>query len=301
MALQKQIWLNSIVEKLFASNTFAARSTDHSAFVTDKTVNVPNAGGAPGVTKNRSTFPATATQRTDYDLTYDINEYSTDPIHLQHSEEVELSYNKRESILKQMKSALADKAHTDLALSWVPTGFAKVATTGANAPAHLKGATPATGNRKSMTKADVLAVKNLFDLDDIPQEGRCILLDAVMYNQLLASLTESEAMAFLNSADAQRGVLGKLYGFDFYMRSTVFRMVAAGTAMASTLAATDSAAGLAWQEDCVSRAMGDNELFENEDDALYYGDVMSALVRAGGSYIRNDKKGVCVIYQATPA
>lgn len=40
-----------------------------------------------------------------------------------------------------------------------------------------------------------------------------------------------------------------------------------------------------------------NDLFENEQDTLYYGDVMSALVRAGGSYARYDKKGVCIIYQ----
>ena len=46
--------------------------------------------------------------------------------------------------------------------------------------------------------------------------------------------------------------------------------------------------------------MGNHELFENEKDALYYGTVMSALVRAGGSSIRNDKKGVVVIYQTTP-
>ena len=297
MALQKQVWLSSIVELLFASNTFAARSIDHSAFVTNKTVHVPNAGSAPSVTKNRSVFPATASQRTDYDLTYDINEYSTDPVHIQNAEQVELSYNKRESVLKQMKSALADNVHIDLALSWVPSGYAKVGTSGAATPAHLA---TATGNRQAMTKADVLAVKNLFDLDDVPQEGRCILLDAVMYNQLLASLSESEAAAFNASVDAQRGIVGRLYGFDFYMRSTVFRVVAAGTSMASSAGATDSAAGLAWQEDCVSRALGNHELFENEKDALYYGDVMSALVRAGGKYIRNDKKGVAVIYQVTP-
>ncbi|MCQ2308262.1 MAG: hypothetical protein MJ000_12000 [Bacteroidales bacterium] len=297
MALQRQIWLNSIVELLFASNTFAARSIDHSAFVTNKTVHVPNAGSAPSVTKNRSVFPASASQRTDYDLTYDINEYSTNPVHIQNAEQVELSYNKRESVLKQMKSALADSVHIDLALSWVPSGYAKVGTSGAATPSHLA---TTTGNRQAMTKADVLAVKNLFDLDDVPQEGRCILLDAVMYNQLLASLSESEAAAFNASVDAQRGVVGKLYGFDFYMRSTVFRVVAAGTSMPSSAGATDSAAGLAWQEDCVSRALGNHELFENEKDALYYGDVMSALVRAGGKYIRNDKKGVAVIYQVTP-
>ena len=297
MALQKQIWLNSIVELLFANNTFAARSIDHSAFVTNKTVHVPNAGSAPSVTKNRSVFPASAAQRTDYDLTYDINEYSTDPVHIQNAEQVELSYNKRESVLKQMKAALADSVHIDLALSWVPSGYAKVGTSGAATPSHLAST---TGNRQAMTKADVLAIKNLFDLDDAPQGGRCMLLDAVMYNQLLSSLSESEAAAFNASVDAQRGIVGKLYGFDFYMRSTVFRVVAAGTSMASSTAATNSAAGLAWQEDCVSRALGNHELFENEKDALYYGDVMSALVRAGGKYIRNDKKGVAVIYQVTP-
>lgn len=297
MALQTQIWINSIVELLFADNTFAARSIDHSAFVTDKTVHVPNAGSAPSVVKNRSVFPATAAQREDYDLTYDINEYSTDPVHIQDAERVELSYNKRESVLKQMKSALADKAHLDLALSWVPSGYAKVGTSGAAAPAHMPSS---TGNRQAMTKADVLAVKNLFDLDDIPQTGRCMLLDAVMYNQLVASLSESEANAFNASVNAQRGILGRLYGFDFYMRSSVFRVAANGASMASSASATTSAAGLAWQEDCVSRAMGNHELFENNKDALFYGDVMSALVRAGGSYIRNDKKGVAVIYQVTP-
>lgn len=297
MALQKQIWLDSIIELLFADNTFAARSMDHSAFVTNKTVHVPNAGSAPSITKNRSVFPGTASQRTDYDLSYDINEYTTDPVHIKDADRIELSYNKRESVLKQMKSALADKVHIDLAASWVPTSYAKVGTSGSAAAAHLPSS---TGNRQAMTKADVLAVKNKFDLDDVPQTGRCMLLDAVMYNQLVSSLSESEASAFNASVDAQKGIVGRLYGFDFYMRSMVFRVSADGATLNPTAAATTSAAGLAWQEECVSRAMGESELFDNEGDALYYGDVMSALVRAGGSYSRYDKKGVCVIYQVTP-
>jgi len=297
MALQKEIWLSSIVEPLFADNTFAARSVNHSAFVNNKTVHVPNAGGAPNVVKNRSTFPGTASQRNDADLTYTINEYSTDPIHLQHSEEVELSYNKRESILKQMKEVLKDSVHADLIVSWVPSGYAKVGTSGAAAPAHMSSA---TGNRQAMTKADVLAVKKQFDIDDVPQTGRCMLLDAVMYDQLLGSLTESESNAFLASANAQRGIVGTIYGFDIYMRSTVLRVNAAGTTINPSAAATTSAAGLAWQDGCVGHAEGEHEIFDDTDNPLYYGDIMSALVRAGGSYIRNDKKGVCVIYQTTP-
>jgi len=297
MALQKEIWLNDIVELLFADNTFAKRSIDHSEFVENKTVHVPNAGSAPNVVVDRNQFPADVVKRTDSDLTYGLHEYSTDPVHLQYSEAIELSYNKRNSILKQTKDVIADKVHLDLARLWVPSGYAKVGTTGAAVPAHTPSS---TGNRQAMTKADVLAVKNLFDLDDVPQTGRCMLLDAVMYNQLLGSITESEAMAFLKSADAQLGIVGKLYGFDFYMRSKVFRVSANGSSINASAGATTSAGGLAWQEDCVSRAMGNHELFENEKDATYYGTVISALVRAGGSCIRNDKKGVAVIYQTTP-
>lgn len=297
MALQKQIWINSIVEGLFADNTFASRSLNHSMFVNDKKVHVPNAGSAPTIVKNRSVFPGTASGRTDYDLDYDIDEYTSDPVHIQDAEKVELSYNKRESVLKQMKSALADSVHGDLIVSWTPAGYAKVGTSGSSVPAHQASA---TGNRKAMTRGDVMSIKKQFDLDDIPQTGRCLLLDSVMYNQLLESLTEAQANAFLNSADAQKGTVGNIYGFDVYERSSVLRTVANGGTLASSAAATDAAAGLAWHEVFVSHALGEAKIFDNQDDPLYYGDIMSALVRAGGKNCRYDKKGVCVIYQVTP-
>lgn len=297
MALQTEIWLNHLVELLFADNTFAARSVDHSTFVDKKTVHVANAGSAPGVVKDRNVWPAQVTQREDSDLNYNLHEYSTNPVHLQYSEEIELSYPKRDSILGQAKSALADNVHADLIKLWTPEGYAKVGTTGASVLSHL---VSTTGNRQAMTKADVLSVAMQFDLDNIPDMGRCMLLDAVMYNQLLASLTESESNAFLATADAKRGVIGQLYGFDFYKRSTVLRTAANGATLAATNANTNAAAGLAWSEYYVGRAMGAQKLFVNEDDATFFGTVMSALVRAGGRYIRNDKKGVCVIFQTTP-
>lgn len=298
MALTKEIWLNSIVGNLFADNSFAIRSTDHSGFVNNKTVHVPNAGAAPGVTKGRSTFPATVITRTDNDLNYNIDEFTTDPFRVPNAEKVELSYDKRESIIGASRSAIIDKVHTEIITNWVPTGFDKVMTSGDAVAAHLASA---TGNRKSMTAGDVLAAKILMDRANIPSNDRCILLDCDMYNQLLGSLSEKEAQAFLGSADAQRGVVGKLYGFDCYMRSTVLRTVANGSSLASQDAASDGAAGLAWQKDCVSRAIGEAELFERPNDPLYYGDVFSMLVRAGGHYARYDKKGVVVIAQASAA
>lgn len=298
MPLQKEIWINDLVENLFADNTFAGRSVDHSGFVNDRTVHVPNAGGKPNVVKNRTTLPAQISEREDVDLHYDIDVYTTDPITIQHAEEVELSYSKRNSIILNSRNALQEKIHGDLVYNWIPSSPSKVATSGSSVAAHI---TSATGNRKAFTKTDVLAVKSLFDTQDIPQSGRCILVDSIMYNQLLESLTEAQANSFLASADAQRGTIGNLYGFDFYMRSKVAKTNASGTmkGWSDSASATDSAAGIAWQEGCVSRALGATELFENQGNALVYGDIISAAVRAGGHYMRNDKKGVCLIYQAT--
>jgi hypothetical protein len=299
MALQKEIWINSIIEGLFADNTFAARSTDHSGFVNNLTVHVPNAGAPPGVVKARNTFPATVTQRTDVDLTYNIEEYTTDPIRISNAESVELSYNKRESVIRASRQALADAVHADLIYKWIPASGTKIATTGADTSAAYTDA--ATGSRKNLTKGDILTLRTQFDQWNIPQEGRHILLDAVMYSQLLKDLTENEFAAFLASANVPTGVIGKLYGFSVYMRSQVARTTAAGVPKTWTDvgAATDAAAGIAWYDNAVSRSLGDTTLFDNENDPLFYGDIVSALVRAGGKHVRSDKKGVALLYQGS--
>ena len=62
-------------------------------------------------------------------------------------------------------------------------------------------------------------------------------------------------------------------------------------------AATDLAAGLAWHENSVCRALGEVNAFENEKDPTYYGDIYSFLVRAGGRPMRQDVKGLVAIVQ----
>lgn len=300
MALQVEIWVKSIIEGLFANNTFAARSVDHSEFVNNKTVHVPNAGAAPNVEKNRTVFPASVTKREDVDLKYDMDEYTVDPVRISHAEQVELSYNKRESIVRQSRRKLAQDIYDSIIYDWIPEGVKAVETLGAAVAAHIKGA---TGNRKLMTKKTVEELQTLFDEQDLPEEGRCILLDARMYNQLMNSMTDAEQNNFLNCADPARGVIGKYLGFDFYKRSKVAKVATDGTVKPWSAAdvATDCAAGLAWHEDCVSRALGESVLFDDEGNPLFYGDIISFLQRAGGKSIRADKVGIVLIKQGTAA
>lgn len=270
MALQREIWLTSIQEGLFADNSFLSRSVDHSDFVNYRTVHVPNAGAAPGVEKDRTVYPAQVSTRTDIDLEYQLHEYTTDPIRIPHADQVELSYSKRESVIGASRGALHDKISNDILTAWTPTSQEhKVKTKGAK-----------------ITQKDAFALQLALSQDKVPLEGRVLLLSAEAYSDLIQSLTDAQSNAFLACADASKGIVGHIAGFEVMQRATL----------------PGGILGLAWQRTMVSRALGETELFEEEKTPTYYGDVVGFLVRAGGSLLRHDGLGVRALIagEATP-
>lgn len=293
MGLQKEIWLKHIVEELFADNSFMSKAFNADEFVKGgKVVHIPNAGALPGVEMNRNSLPAEVKHLQDKDLTFVIDEFTTDPVIIKNAEKYEYSYDKRESVIGRSKKVLMDRVAKNFILKWSPTGGKNILyTTGAEVAAYTPGA---TGKRRSFTRQDARRLDKKFNAMDIPQEGRHMLLDAEMYDQLLESLTEAQQNAFLACADAEKGIVGKLYSFNVMLRSTVGvygdnkepKVYGVGGA------AGDLPMGLAWHEGCVCRALGENEFFDNPGQATYYGDLLSFLVRAGGSPMATDFTGV---------
>lgn len=306
MAIQKEIWMSTLVENLFANNSFISKAFNADMFVTQgKTVHIPNAGNPSGVKKNRKSFPATVETRTDVDLSFDLDEFTTDPIKIPNADTYELSYNKRESVLKNDKSKLMEEVANSFVYYWSPTvADAKLRTSGDAVTAHLPSA---TGNRKAFDKADVKKAMTLFNKQNIPQEGRYLLVDADMFDQLLDSLTAKEIDVFNNLANISEGTVGKLYTFNIMMRSKAGRYTTGLNRKAWTNddggevagAATDHGAAIAWHENSVCRALGAVDAFEEEDSPTHYGDIYSFLARAGGRPMRSDVEGLAAIIQDT--
>lgn len=297
MAIQKEIWINSIKEVLYADNSFMAKAFNADMYVNaGRTVHIPNAGAASGTEKNRQTLPASAKTRTDRDLTFNLDEFTTNPIHIPHADTVELSYDKRESVLRQDKAALQEAVAKAVLYSWLPKKERCIRTTGKAVAAHTD---KATGNRKSFCKADVFELMTKFNQEDIPQEGRYLLLDASHYTQLINDLTTQESQAFFACADVKSGILGKLLSFNIMMRSSVavYNTNLSKKGESEDGSVNDCAASLAWHIDSVCRAVGEVEAFESEKDPTYYGDIYSFLARAGGSIMRDDNKGVMAIVE----
>lgn len=301
MALNISIWQTTLVENFYPDNGFASKSVDDSAFVSAHKVIIPNAGAPSKVQKNRTVKPASVNQRTDNDLEYEIDELTTDPIYIPNIDTVELSYDKRTSIISNDRAQLQNAAHENLLERWgkgVPASNVLLTSGTTERDAHTS--ETATGKRKRITKNDLLAIMTRMDADNMPEEGRYLLLDAHMYADLLADLSESDKWMFQNSADVQRGVLGNLWGLNIMKRSKVLRVKNDKTLLpwGEDAVAGELAAALAWHDKSVSRALGEVKMFDSTNNPMYYGDIYSFLLRTGGSVRRYDKKGIYLLAEA---
>jgi len=304
MAVQQEHWVRYIIANLFKGNPHLEHCFSEDEYVLNgKVVHVPQAGAKPNVVKNRTTFPAVTVRRTDTDIVYPLDAYSTDPTHIPNAEEVELSYSKMDSVLGEHVLALREEIGDDILYKWAfayadATAPATILrTTGANVAAHLAAA---TGNRKGFLKEDLKRARLELNKSNIPVEGRYALIPS----DLLDQLTNDSDLKVRDNAlelDMRSGTIGRLYGFEILERSATLSYDNAATpvlkAIGAAGAATDNDSVMCYHRNAVSKAMGGTEFFENLRDAEFYGDVYSAEVRMGGRSRRTDGKGLVMIVQ----
>lgn len=303
MALQKEIWSNDIIGNLFKDNQFANRSVNHDTFVMNgKVVHLPVAGVPAQTKKNLTSFPQTAVNRADTELTYALDTYYSLPRQIQEIEKYELSYDKRMSVVGEDQRKLIEEAMNGLLIRWSPGSSGVIETTGGNTSSDLIDTT-ATGQRKVFTKAEFKTVAKLFATRN-ENDRPVALLTAAHYHQFFDSLSDAEKTNFNSVADLANGIVGRYMGIDIMMRSSVlrYRKVAGIWTPIDTqddafeAGEGDSAASLFWTQSAVCRARGDVKVFEDNGNPLYYGDVFSALIRLGGRIRRNT--GVVAVVEA---
>jgi hypothetical protein len=309
--LAKRVFLADIQPQLFASSTFMARAIQDDQYVGVNSVELPHSGTIPNVAVNRASLPATVAQRNDAATNYLIEELSSDPTVLQLSEQLITAYDKRASILDQHMKALRLKAANRLIQKWLAGVDAPhtVATTGA-ARTTYSPAGVLTGNRKALQVADIAKIRQLFMTDDVLTDNTELngvaVIPASMYTDLLNLPQFTQYYQYgVNTAPLINGVVGKAFGFDFYVRSQVAYCNSGNTLKQEsaygapiTLAATDQPAAIFYHPDFVRKAMGEFKIFINEDQAGYYGSVFSMMVRFGGVQARNDAKGVVMLIES---
>lgn len=313
MAIQVEIWQNHIEEELFKDNAFLRLSHNADQYlINSKAVHIPQSGGSGNVVKNRASFPATIRTRTDNDVIYLIDEYTSDPVKIPHADTKELSYDKRNSVLGEDMDKLIEVVAENMLLNWVsspaygtysastiPVGSI-LQTTGANVAAS---APSATGVRKAMTQTDLQTARAFLKNQKRWKEGKMYgMITPAQEAELFPadSLTTATYMANVTEAERREGVMYKCQGFKLMTRTSIFRtqddktLIGYGAAGSTT----DCEAAFFWYTESVEFAFGGVEMFEDLKQPTQYGDIYSFLVRAGGRARRQGYEGMVLMQQA---
>jgi hypothetical protein len=312
MGIQKELWVNYIMGNLFRENPHlnpvACTRVDQNV-LEGKIVHIQQAGSKPTVVRNRNTFPSTAVRRTDLDIVYPIDEYTTDPTVIPNADTIELSYDKMDSVLSEHLAVIAELIGDDIIYNWLSAfaagagsqavsaatvlRIANAATTAATAPG-------ATGNRQKFSYQDLRRAQVAMNKQNIPKSDRFALLPSELLGQLQddADLIKRD---FGKELDIENGIITKLFGFNIMERSSTATYDNAGTpvvkAVGAATAITDNEAAVCWQKAAVEAALGTVDMFEDLNSPYQYGDVYAALVRMGGRKRRGSAQGIIALVQ----
>ena len=296
MAIQKELWADMIQEELRAKldplNNFAL---DLSEYAEGTTIHIPVAG-ATQIVKNNTNWPLTAAERADTVVDIVLNTYHWTPMVVKQADKVQLAYDKMASLYNSLNGGLGERLLIESLIGMYHyTSGAYVTTTGASYPAH---ATGATGNRRGFTSMDIRKAAALLDKQKVPIADRWLVVDSIMFWQLVDDLAYNadrvDVVAGLPS------ITTPLYGFTIVSVPQVAYVQSTGAVReyGNSGAATDNAVALAIQKSCVGFGMSGIEIFVDEGNPLYQGDILSGWVLHGSNYLRTTKEGVIPIIQA---
>jgi hypothetical protein len=307
MSLIPEIWVKDIQDALNRNADFLPYSTDHSAYVAFGTVHIPQSGANPTVEVAPSSFPLTINQRTDTDRTYSLVQYALQPTLITNLDELQTSYDKRQSVLGQQITTLTQTIGDYVAVSWTASGASNIIETTGSAGTSLPPS--GTGTRKAVTLADIANLAKKLDKDNVPRQGRKLLMQSDMFWELMA--ISDVLRASYNGFQGQpnvlaTGVVAMLYGFEIMTRPVVAVFTKTGTtakAVGAAAAADDRLACIAWHPATVCRALSSiTPMYDAGSNGNgkpeYLGSIFNMEVKLGSTTMRTDSKGIAALVQA---
>ena len=260
--LNKQIWIDQILEGFYPNDSFLSESRDLSALVEFNKINLAEAGVTPNVLIDNSSYPVATVGREDVPRELSLKTLDTENTVVRSIEEMETAYNKMESVIYGHRMALRKKCAELAAWNWAPlaTSALTPVITAKSTEANAKG-------YKKLSFQDILNLEAEFDMFDLPEAGRIIMLNPIHKKDLMA-----EDMKLYKQILADKAV----FSFKLYVSTLTPLYTAAGQkqAFGSALAVDSAIASMAWHKDEVMRADGTADMFVTYKDPKERGDII---------------------------
>lgn len=260
--LQKEVWVAGIKENPIPNNSFVFASTDMSEYVDNNKLHLAEAGIEPEVHEdyfagNEDDLPLADISDVPGEVV--LKTYSTERTRHRKLQDVELAYNKRESIINRHKTSLAKNLGVRAAYAWSP-------------------ATDNEYNKIIKLDADDSVIDAIIDLEafynelDVTEGLNICLTPAHM------ARIKKENKVLYKEIIAE----GTLYGFKVYRytKNPLYTAAKAKKPFGAVKEATDTVASFTWVTGEVFRCFGDTEMYATLASAATQADEISFAQRA---------------------
>lgn len=301
MSVFNELFHQEVERKLFDSNAFLSNMKNMSDFLSGRTVHVPNftQDMSAQVEINGSTYTFDTRQTTETDLTFNIDSYRMLPFTVTNFDELSTNYNKLQVVTENVINKLSDTVAKNILykLAQGVDATRKLTTSGALGSGNSKNGVT---SYNTLSYSDILDLGVKMDEDNIAQDGRFLLLDAVMYKEILADEAIRKAGDFGGGATLPNGVVSTVGGINIMKRGSVAHASSAGVVANydAVVADLDTRVALAWSSSVIMTAKSGTKVYTDTDNAFKFGSVVSAEIFLGCTNPRTDDKGAYIIYQA---
>jgi len=287
--LEKEIWINQIMENFYPDSSFLQYGMDFSSLVDNNAINLAEAGVDPKVLINNTAYPITVLQRNDTALRIELDKFETENTLVRRPDVIQYAYNQLESVLMGHRNQLRAKTAERAAHAYAPyedTDYTPVILT--------TGIADNTGH-KTLTFNDILSLKERFDSMEIPIEQRFL----VLHPSHVTDLIRLDTKWFKDITDIVNGQPKRFAGFGmlqfsrmpYYDLATMKKMP-----FGSTPTAGFGYCSFAFQAGEVMKADGDIYMYMHLDDPKERATIVGFDKRFIAVPIRN--KGIGAIVSA---
>lgn len=284
--LEKEIWVNQLMENFYPDSSFLKYARDFSALVDYNAINMAEAGADPKVLVNNTTYPIKITQRVDKPLRIELDKFETENTLVRRPEAIEYSYDQLESVLMGHRNTLRAKTAMKAAHAYAPqedsTYTPVIQTTGA-----------AVSGRKRLQIDDILLLKERYDNAMIPLEGRYLVLNPSHVTDLILF----DAKNLGNLTDLQNEKPKRFAGFNILQTASTPKYNSSLQKIAFDGEEEGNFCSFSFHSDEVMKADGDVFMYARENDPAERGTIVGFDKRFIALPIRN--KGVGAIVSAS--
>ena len=266
--LQTEVWIAGIKENPVPNNSFIYQSVDLSQYVEHNKLHLAEAGVEPAVHEDyfaTANKPLPVTDITDIGNEVVLHTYSTEQTRHRELQDIELSYDKRSSIIRRHRLSLEKNLGKRAAYAWAPKQ-------------------DGTGNKVCNLSDSDSVIDAIIDLKQFMEENDILEGVNICFTpEHFARIRKEDKRLYKDILNEQQ-----MYGIKVfqYSQNPLYTSAGVKKPFGATKDNTDKRASFMWVTDEVFRCFGDVEMYATLRDSGLQADTISFAQRALVGVIR---------------